>query len=171
MGSLDKLMTIPIGSLLTLPEQESDPYFKKVAAMPDRIKNLMTAFSTGAFIRGVAAAYNILSDRVPRIAIQITKIAVGEKRLAQLPSLLSTELKLPNDKAQAMAREIEEDLFGPVRKELEEYWRKNKIGTSPFAKATGGESARQERAGDAGARNVLNLKDQKKPPVPPPMLR
>lgn len=159
MGRLDKFQTIPAGSLLTLSERESDPYFNKIAVMPARLKGLMTSINTGAFIRGLATAYQIPSEKASSIAVQIVQIAVGENTLAQLPSLLSTKLKLPNDKAQKMAKEIEEDLLKPVRKELEEFWDKQKR-EEPIEIA-------EERASQSGANNVLNLKEEKKPPTPP----
>jgi hypothetical protein len=58
-----------------------------------------------------------------------------------------------------MAAEIEQDLFGPVRQELEEFWAKQK-------KEEPGRQA-QTRASEGGARNVLNLKEENQPPVPP----
>lgn len=161
----------PLGSVLTRPLIEQDRLVERSFTLPRSVKNLFVSERTGAYIIGLAKAYELSTDHAPVIAFIVLRVGFGDKTLAHLPSLLSTELKLPNDKAQAMAREIEEDLFGPVRKELEEYWRKSKVGTPPFAKATGGESARQGQAGDAGARNVLNLKEQKQPPMPPPMPR
>ncbi len=154
----------PLGSLLTRPPLEQDRLIEKSFTFPRSVKSLLTAERTGAYIIGLAKAYKLSISQAHSIAFMVLTVGLGEKKLAQLPSLLSTELRLPNDAAQKMAREIEEDLFGPVRKELEEYWRKN-----PPSSRQSGTLARQGSEG--GVRNVLNLKEQKRPPVPPPMMK
>lgn len=149
----------PLGSVLTRPSVEQDRLIERSFTLPRPVRNLFVLERTGAYIIGLAKAYKLSTDHAPVIAFTVLRVGFGDKTLAQLPSLLSTELKLPNDKAQAMAREIEEDLFGPVRKELEEYWRRQKSGPS----------APEASVSEAGARNVLNLKEQERPPQPPPM--
>lgn len=151
----------PLGSVLTRPPVEQDRLIERSFTLPRSVKNLFVSEKTGAYIIGLAKAYKLSTGYAPVIAFIVLRVGFGDKTLAQLPSLLSTELKLPNDKAQAMAREIEQDLFGPVRKELEEYWRKGAGKMSPLVP--------EAMVGKAGARNVLNLKEQKRPPVPPPM--
>jgi len=152
----------PLGAVLTRPSTEQDRLIERSFTLPRSVKNLFISERTGAYIIGLAKAYELSTDHAPVIAFIVLRVGFGDNILAQLPSLLSTELKLPNDKAQKMAREIEEDLFGPVRKELEEYWRKN-----PPSSRQSGTLARQGSEG--GVRNVLNLKEQKQPPMPPPM--
>ncbi|MFH1353860.1 MAG: hypothetical protein ABIH36_01105 [bacterium] len=154
-------MAKPLGSVLTRPPLEQDQLIEKSFTLPRPVKSLFNAERTGAYIIGLAKAYRLSTDQAHSIALMILTVGLGEKTLAQLASLLSTELKLSNDKAQKMAREIEEDLFGPVMKELEEYWQRQKSGPP----------APEASAGETGARNVLNLKEQKKPPAPPPMPR
>lgn len=162
----------PLGSVLTRPSTEQDRLIEKSFTLPRSVRNLFVSERTGAYIIGLAKAYKLSTDHAPVIAFIVLRIGFGDKVLAQLPSLLSTELKLPNDKAQKMAREIEEDLFGPVRKELEEYWRRQKSGP-PVGRGSlaGGPPAPEASAGETGARNVLDLKKERKPPAPPPMPR
>ncbi|MBI4022511.1 MAG: hypothetical protein HY372_04065 [Candidatus Andersenbacteria bacterium] len=152
MGRLDNLKTTPIGSLLILSEAESDPYFRGIAELPAPLKDLLTAENTGAFTRGLARAYGVAIARAPHIALLIVRLVLGRLPLAKLPGVLATELSLPDDQARRMAAEIERDLLGPVRAELEQYWQTPARPTSP---------------GLRGASNVLNLKETPKPPAPP----
>ncbi len=157
--------SVPVGSLITLSPEERSRYVDLVFQLPEKARGLLFAPKTGAFTRGLVKGYNLPETRASVVALIVLRIAVGEKSAEQLPSLLSTELQLPNDKAQKMAREIEEDLFGPVMKELEQYWRRQKSTPGPANE----KEVTTDKASEAGARNVLNLKEQKKPPAPPPM--
>ena len=133
--------SVPIGSLTGLPAEKRLKYTESVFQLPGKVRVMLFAPNTGAFTRGLVKGYGLAEEKSAVAALAVLRVAIGEKAVAQLPSLLSTELKLPNDKAQAMAREIEQDLFGPVRKELEEYWRRdNKGGASPFAGGQVGET-------------------------------
>lgn len=86
----------------------------------------------------------------------MVQIFVGEKNFAQLPAMLSTELQLPNDKAQKMAAEIEKDVFGPVRGELDEFLRTQKQGKGSIALRLPSVAQGKERN---SLQNVLNLKE------------
>jgi len=155
MARLDNLKTIPVGSLLTLPQQESDPYFNEIAAMPVKLKTLMTSVNTGAFTRGLAKSYGLPEDKSSIIALGVLRVAVGEKKLEDLSSLLAAEVPLPLNTARKMAAEIEKDLFEPVGDELEQYWQEKKETRVPLK--------------TDNVSNVLDLKKEKKVPPPPPM--
>lgn len=150
--------SVPISSLLLLPTEKRMPYFDQLEIMPRNLRLLLFSPRTGAFIRGLTKVYNVPSEKAPTIALTVLKIAYGEKSLAQLASILSTELQLSNDKAQRIAQEIEKELFAPVMLELNQYLaQKKKAPTSPITT--------QPQA--SGARNVLDLKSQSRPPLPP----
>jgi hypothetical protein len=146
----------PIGSLMDIPKDTSEKYFTFIFLTPSNIQSLLISARTGAFIRGLAKTYNIPIEKAPKIAFAVLQIALGEKTLAQLGSLLSTELPAPNDVAQKIANEIEKELFAPIALELNQYLAKKKQAT--LASRPMG-----------GASNVLNLKNTPQPPPPPPI--
>lgn len=129
---------------------------------PAAVKQMLFAAQTGSFIQGLAKIHGLPSSSVMPIALLILKVAIGEIELAKLGAVLSSELGLANDKSQAIATEIERDLFAPVMLDLNQYLEKRKAanqgGLPPEALLKG------------GARNVLDLKNRPKPPVPPPII-
>ena len=163
MINLEDYKNTPFGSMLTRDSNEQKQLLETSFTVPKRIKVLLTSSGTGAYLRGLTKNYRVLAENTPRVAFNVLQIAIGEKTVAQLPSLLSTELELPNDKAQQMAKEIEEDLLAPIMPELTKYLARKKSGVETAAEKTGKASS------SLGVNNVLNLKDRKKAPSPPPM--
>jgi len=131
---------------------------EEIEQLPPAVMKVMSAAETGAYIRGLIKSAGLPAEKTAPVAFNVLRVALGRKTLEQLPSLISTEAGLPNDKAQKMAREIEEDLLGPVKEELTKFWAQQK--NKPAREAG-------TRAEEAGARNVLNLKESPKPPTPP----
>src|SRR3989338_4077896 len=138
-----------IESLVNLQESDRLRYLALIFTMPEKIRSILFTAETASYIRGFLKAHDIPLNYTETLSISIICILTGEKTLAQLPAILSTELKLPNDKAQKMAAEIEKDVFGPVKKELDEF-NKTRI-TTPRKVPPTGETT--------GLRNVLNLKE------------
>lgn len=152
--TLDTYTTVPAGSLAIVPDEKRPEYIQALYSLPKALLESMNAPQTGAFIRGLAKTYNIELEKAPKIAFAILQITLGNNALAQLGSILSTELQIPNDKAQQIAREVEQELFAPIALELNQYLAQKKQVTA--AKPTG------------GARNILDLKASPSTPPPPP---
>lgn len=163
MINLEDYKTTPFGSMLTRDSIEQKQLLEASFTVPKRIKAMLISTETGAYLRGIIKSYYVPEEKAAQAAFGILQIVLGEKTLAQLPSLLSTELKLSNDKAQKMAQELEEDLLAPIMPELTKYLAEKK---SDIEAAAGGAGA---SSSSLGVNNVLNLKDQKKTPAPPPM--
>ena len=151
--------SIPSGSVVTVSQAEGEQYVAGLFELAQIARQAMVSTRTGAFVRGLTKAYGLEQIKAPIIALSILKTGIGKIPLSGLGAYLSGQLRLPNDKAQRMAREIEQDLFEPVRQELEAHWAKQK-------KEEPGRQA-QTKATEGGARNVLNLKMDKAPPKPP----
>lgn len=161
--AFEEFESTPNGSLLTITEFERPPYIKGMVAMPDSVHKMVSSPSTGSYIRGLTKTFNLPPTAASQIALQVLAVAAGLKRLADLAGLLSSVLKIANDKAQAIAGDIEKELFGPVMLDFNKYLQAKK--TAP-EKPTG------------GAMNVLNLKKPLAPPLqapkpspPKPLLR
>ncbi len=157
------LSSVPIGSLITLPEGQRSHYISLVVELPDAVRSVIFSTETGAYLRGLAKNYQLAPERSSIIALAFVRVAVGELSIAKLASELSTKLPLPNDKANRIAREMEQDLFIPVQQELGEHWAKQRK-EGPARQA-------ETKANEGGAKNVLNLKREKSGPPPPPMPR
>lgn len=151
--------TVPIGSLVLHDLAEADRYMNFLSALTPGLVNIVMSDTVGAFLRGLAKEFGLPNENVPQLAFAVLRVAVGEIELPKLGATLSSELKLPNDKAQAMAKEIEKELFSPVMLELNQWLEKQKQATSTKASAA-----------KAGARNIVDLKHQspKQPPGPLP---
>lgn len=131
LSSSDSLLsykTIPVGSLLTIPEEQESFYLGAIKMLPQQLKTLVTSERTGSYIRGVAKILDVSLEKTPPIAFMVLRVVIGEITLAQLGTVLATELQLPTDMAQAMAKDIEKELFGPVMIELNQYLRSKQDG-------------------------------------------
>jgi len=157
-AKVDHYISIPLGSLVRHPEEE-DYYLNLFKKMPAAARRIVTSSTTGAFIRGLLISYKLPAEGVSFISFLILQVVAGEIKSGQVAGQISSKLSLANDKAEAIANEIERDLVGPIKTELEEFWAKRK-NEEPARQA-------QTRATEGGARNVLNLKKENQPPVPP----
>lgn len=160
---MDSFYTIPVGSIYSREKSETEGYIDAIQALPTAIKELISSVNTASYIVGSTRQYSLNEDAQAIVAFAILQIAIGKKTFAQFPAVLSSELQLPMDKAQKMAGEIEKDLFGPVRKELDAFLQSQKGGaTSPKMPPT---------RPVATMRNVLDLKEiaakPKQPQLPP----
>lgn len=156
--------TIPANSFLIIPEEARASYIQAIIPLHAKIRDVLYSTDTGAFVRGTAKTYTLAPEDAPKIAFAILEIAIGKKTFAQLPAVLSSELQLPMDKAQKMAGEIEKDLFGPVRNELNAFLQSQKSGVTSPNKIPPTKPM-------ANMRNVLDLKEitpkPKQPQLPP----
>lgn len=155
---IEAYVSVPIGSLIRRTREEEARYFAEYDTLPEELKQLIKSPKTGAFVRGLLRNYQITVPAAATLAFRILQICFGEKSLMQLPSMLSMDLKLANDKAQKMAAEIERDLLAPVALELNQFL--NQKRNQAVLRAG-------QQAKEAGATNVLNLKVQTRP-LPPP---
>lgn len=154
----------PFGSISLLTEQEITDCVSAFYKIPETIQSFLSSADTGSFLVGLGKAYKTEEEKIVKISQTVLLIAIGKKTFAQLPSILSSELQLPMDMAQKMAGEIEKDLFGPVRNELNTFLQSQKGGTTSPNKMPPTKPM-------ANMRNVLDLKEitpkQKQPQLPP----
>jgi len=157
------LITTPIASLVLV---DDDALREKLALraiqVPSSLKQIIFSMRSAAYIDGLTKSYDLAESKGISIAFVMLRVLIGDIALAKLAATLSSELQIPNDKAQRMAQEIEHDLIGPVAGELNHYL----AGQKQQQAASAATSARQ-----AGATNVLDLKQQPKRPLPPPIPR
>jgi hypothetical protein len=158
-----RLFDYPIGAGMTRGARRWDQISTLVNKLPKSVRDMLASPQSASFIRGLTKAYKLSQEQGQTIAYAVLQVALGEKTVAQLSSVLSTEIPLPNDKAQKIAKEIEGDLFVPIMPELIKYLERKKSGVETASEKTISSSA------SLGVKNVLNLKDQKKAPPPPPM--
>lgn len=149
---------IPLSSLVNRPQDE-ERFLTQLSYLPSELKKIVGSTKTAIYITGLLKNYTLPPEKGGALAFIILEIAFAEKTMAQLSSIISTELQLPSDRAQKMASEIERDLFAPIILEYNQFVasKKNQTGTSVTS------------AEDSGAHNVLDLKAQPKAPLPPPM--
>ncbi len=156
----------PTSSLLRFKREERLPYITKLVGAPENIQKFLTNPSTGAYIRGLAKTYNLSTDQTSRVAFIVLKIGIGEEPLAKLGPLLSSELQIPNDKAQQIAQEIERDLLEPVRDDIMNIARQQRQTQTGIA-SHGAEQIKRQLG---NPQNILDLKNQPQPPQPPPII-
>lgn len=136
----------PFGSLGTISRDERRRYLTQLGKLPTHIKDVVYNLGTASFLRGLTKQLKMPVDQAPQLAFAVLRVAVGEIELAKLGATLSSELKLPNDKAQAIAKEIEKELFTPVMMELNEWLERQK-------KQQAG-----QKTSNPGVSNVIDLK-------------
>ena len=168
-------MSIPAGSLAKISDDtKRDNYVKQIFTLPQQLREVATSAKVAAYIRGLVKSHALSEDAGPSIAFAILQVLVGERALAQMPIQFSSTLGIANDKAQRIAQEIERDIFAPIALPLNEHFakvrqQKNSVTgpvTSSQPKST--PNARFSRT-PAAPSNILNLKNNPKPPSPPPI--
>ena len=153
MPMQDQFLGSPTGAgLVMTPLDEREDYIRRLVTLPDGLLRMLGSGTTPAFIRGAVKQFKLEESMVPAAAFLTLKVAVGKLELSELGRTLASELKIPEEKAQGMAKEIEKELFGPVMRELNESLenRKKKIENSSDA------------AKKAGVLNVVDLKGKQK---------
>jgi len=142
----------PIGAGMAQPPERWQEIFTLADTAPKSVRDMIGSPHTAAFLRGLVKVYNLTTTQALPIAYAVLRVAIGEKTLAQLASMLSTDLKIANDKAQQMAQEIERELFVPIMLDYNKFIQSNKL---------------QPARPLGGAQNVINLKQFPKPPFAP----
>lgn len=142
----DVFFSTPFGSLTSLDRSQRKQYLQPFNSMPSHVQEMLQDLKTGSFFRGLAKQFRLPLDQAEKLAFAVLRVAVGEIELAKLGVTLSAELKLPNDKAQAIAKEIEKELFAPVMLELNQFLEKQK---------------KQSTQQPMGVKNVVDLKNKK----------
>lgn len=137
----------PFGSLTTVESGQRFQYLSRLGKLPTSLKDIVFNLTTGAFLRGLTKQHNVSLDQVSPLAFVVLRVILGDVELAKLGAVLSAELKLPNDKAQAVAKEIEKELFAPVMLELNQFLEQQKKAASAGASAS-----------QAGTQNIIDLK-------------
>lgn len=152
--------SVPVNSVLIVPEEHRGLYVHEAFQTEQVVRDMLISAHTGAYLRGVAKSYQLPSTAAPVLAFAVLRIAIGEIELAKLGSLISGDLQLANDQAQKIAQELERDLFAPISRAL---------NTQVAKQAQQQATTSKDQAQLAGARNILNLKEQRQPPQPPPI--
>lgn len=146
---LQRYIARPFGSLILQPEETHDETINNWAKLPEKMRSVTSSARTAAFLIGLSKNYGIETNKLGIVSWAVFLVSLGDLKLSQLAATLSSEVPMPNDKAQAMAVEIERELFAPLALELAEV-RKNRS----VADAEG----RAGQAQAAGAQNVVNLR-------------
>lgn len=121
----------PVGSLTGFEEDRRLAYLEAIMMLPVNLRSLLFSPKTGAYIRGLAREVRLTDEHVVRMAFSVLRVALGEISLEQLKSVFSSELQITDDTAQAMAKDIEKELFGPVMMELNQYLESKKQAEQP----------------------------------------
>jgi hypothetical protein len=111
-------MSIPAITVALAPEQEVSKYLKLLKDLPRDLKKMVTSGTTGAYILGLVKTFDVPVEKAPEVALLVLQIAIGEKTLQGLSDELQQKFGLPEGEAQAMAKDIETELFRPVLAEL-----------------------------------------------------
>lgn len=111
----------PAGSLLTASPEERELLLEQLGRLPEAIRIMLTSLGTGSYLRGLVKSVGLSVEQTPLVAFIVLQVATGEIPLAQLGSFFSSKLQVAIDIAQAMAKDIEKELFGPVMMELNQY--------------------------------------------------
>lgn len=133
MPPKDIFRSIPIGSLLIVPEEQRGLYVTNVFRLPANTRTMLFSSATGAYIRGLANTFNIPLESAPLIAFLVLRVAIGEIAMDQLAQTLASELSIDPQTAQAMAQDIEKELFAPIALEWNQYLSQKQQGSAPTA--------------------------------------
>lgn len=162
MNTEARWRTFPIGAGMAEGPERWAEITELVDQTPRSILDMLAAPRTASFIRGLIKAYKLPPEKGQFVAYAVLQVALGEKAVPALASMLAAGVQLPLDKAKRMAAEIEKDLFEPIGKELTKYLAGRRQIAPP-----GKQEGSTETSVDTN--NVLDLTQGKRPPMPPPM--
>ena len=135
--------SVPIGSLLTLEKEKQEQLRELFFNVPDKVRGMLAANKTGSFLVGSLRSYNVPLSYAPKVALLVFMIGVGIKSLQNVASELKS-IGIPQDAANNLSREIEQELFAPVALEYNQYVK----------------LMSQKQTPASGMHNVLDLKAQ-----------
>jgi hypothetical protein len=139
-----------LGAMAVLDDVRRAQLREKFSKTTGGVRKLVLSQESIPFLRGLARTHNVPDDKVPKLALGVLYVALGEWPLSNLAAGLSSTMGIPNDVAQKVAAEIEKELFAPIMLEFNKFLEKQR---QPKA---------EEKAKQAGATNVIDLKN--KPP-------
>lgn len=114
--------SIPTLSLSSVPASRRKPYIQHLMAMPSEVFAALNNPAVGPFTRGLVKAHGLPVERSAAVAFIILRVAINEVPADQMTTVIVESVGLPAEKAQRMVAEIQEDIFGPVQQELQNYW-------------------------------------------------
>lgn len=155
MANLNLLTSTPAGALYFFPEAQRLIYLETIFKLPVSLRKLAFSQRTGAYIRGLVRQAQLAEETATKVAFIVLKIVAGEFSLVALASILSSELTIAGDVAQAMAKDIEKELFGPVMVELNQYLQ---------SKQGGGQPTPPSQPSTPESPNLLDLRGRGQPP-------
>jgi len=162
MNTEARWRTFPIGAGMAEGPERWAEITELVDQTPRSILDMLAAPRTASFIRGLVKTYKLPPEKGQFIAYSVLQVALGEKVLTQLSSVLAAEAQLGQDVAKRMADEIEKDLFEPIGEVLTNYLA-DRLKSAPVRRREGSAET------SVDTNNVLDLTQGKKPPAPPPM--
>ncbi len=167
----DVFATIPAGSLVTVPEEIRTSYIRDFHELPKILAQFVTSLRVGAYIRGLIKSLDLADEGAEIVALAVFQITTGSLTLARLPAMLSTNLKISNDTAQRMSQEIEKELLAPVALELNQHLAQTKRSQPGIRSQLQNYPSRPSAQSSNLPSNILDLKNQQRPPTPPPIPR
>jgi hypothetical protein len=112
-------------------EYTQEQLWKLYQKLPDELKEAIFSSETADDIYDICLRNGIEDDRISEIARYTGRVLLGILPLDEFQKTLEKEIKLEEDKAKKVAREIDRFIFYPVKTSLEEIY---KIEIAPPAK-------------------------------------
>lgn len=150
----------PIGSLHRISDEERLPYIETILETPENVQRIIFSANTGAFFRGICKQFQLAPEIAEEIAFLFTLICIGKIEFHQFAVQLSSRLRISLNQANQISQEIEKEIIAPVSLELNQYLSKRKQQKNTLVKT-------QSTTTLGAPSNLLNLKDNRKPPRPP----
>ncbi len=96
------------------PEQLENQFRR----LPESIKEAITSVESARAVKAVSEKYNLHIDDMGKLADETGLVMLGLTRPYMFPVRLSHALGLPPDKANAIARDIDEKIFSQIQEFL-----------------------------------------------------
>jgi len=159
MVNIERYVATPLGSTILLDQAASSHCVDQYTQLPSNLRAFASSPKTGSYIMGLIKNFNLPAGTETKIALSLFRILTGDNTFAQLSTVLSSSLKISTSKAETIVAEIEKELIAPIAHDLNSYLSaKKRIKASITSKMS---------TDHASSNNVINLKDQTRPPIPP----
>jgi hypothetical protein len=103
-------------------DRQGRALFTAYQGLPARVRTHLSSEAAEEKLRAVLQRHQLPAERGSGVAAGLFYTVTALRDFSLLPDLLASILELPADEAQALARDVEQEVLAPVKKDIEQYW-------------------------------------------------
>jgi len=130
-----------------MPEYSQEQLWKLFETLPQELKDALLSEDTANTIREISQRHGIKEEELPRFAALVGDILMGLLPPEEFPKTLERELKIDEEKAEKISREVNRFILFPVKDSLAEFYKE--IRFAPGGRLIRTEAREEKRVEEA----------------------